>query len=204
MTKSGVLRSSTEKPREPSPGGKIGDEKHSPKPDNPVPEENAPRSEDVTEGTEGSAAGGQRDATGSLATPRSASPTQPSAGNDSPPDVEIIPAPATKKSKSKGESSRAAPPQVPAAAPAPVIDVRWEASKLPLDVAIFNSARAAGGVDRIKKFLQVVVIVGGTSMIPGMVHALESRSVVFLSELYLARALVMGPTSPTLDQKWRA
>lgn len=170
---------STEKPREPSPGGKIGDEKHTPKPDDPVPDENPPRSETVTEGPEGTAAAIQREAEGSVETPqRSASPTQPSAGNESPPDVEIIPAPGTKKSQSKakgeGSSRSAAPPPIPAPA-APSIDVRWEASKLPLDVAIFNSARAAGGVDRIKKFLQVVVIVGGTSMIPGMVHALESR-----------------------------
>ncbi|CAE6409631.1 unnamed protein product [Rhizoctonia solani] len=118
---------------------------------------------------------------------RSASPAQPPiapandpAGEDRAPSVEIIPEPdaTTKPSKSKGTAPVTAPSPVaaPTPAPAPVqIDVRWEASKLPLDVAIFNSTRAAGGVDRIKKFLQVVVIVGGTSMIPGMVHALESR-----------------------------
>ncbi|KAG9103247.1 actin-like protein arp8 [Ceratobasidium sp. 370] len=98
------------------------------------------------------------------ATVRSVSPTQP------PPPSASTP---TSRARTPG------PVPVVAAAPVsiapPVIDVRWEASKLPLDVAIFNSARAAGGVDRIKKFLQVVVVVGGTSMIPGMVHALESR-----------------------------
>lgn len=55
------------------------------------------------------------------------------------------------------------------------IDVCFEASKLPLDVAIFNSARAAGGDDKIRKYLQAVLVIGGTALIPGMAHALESR-----------------------------
>jgi len=55
------------------------------------------------------------------------------------------------------------------------IDVCFEASKLPLDVAIFNSARAAGGDEKIRKYLQAVLVVGGTALIPGMAHALESR-----------------------------
>lgn len=60
------------------------------------------------------------------------------------------------------------------------IDVPFEASKLPLDVAIFNSARAAGGDEKIRKYLQAVLVVGGTALIPGMSHALESRSVLVL------------------------
>lgn len=59
------------------------------------------------------------------------------------------------------------------------IDVVFEASKLPLDVAIFNSARAAGGDDKIRKYLQAVLVVGGSALIPGMAHALESRCVFF-------------------------
>ncbi|GJE93211.1 actin-like ATPase domain-containing protein [Phanerochaete sordida] len=55
------------------------------------------------------------------------------------------------------------------------IDVCFEASKLPLDVAIFNSARAAGGDDKIRKYLQAVLVVGGCALVPGMAHALESR-----------------------------
>lgn len=55
------------------------------------------------------------------------------------------------------------------------IDVCFEASKLPLDVAIFNSARAAGGDEKIRKYLQAVLIIGGTALVPGMPHALESR-----------------------------
>lgn len=55
------------------------------------------------------------------------------------------------------------------------IDVCFEASKLPLDVAIFNSARAAGGDERIRKYLQAVLVIGGTALIPGMGLALESR-----------------------------
>ncbi|KAI0718003.1 actin-like ATPase domain-containing protein [Cerioporus squamosus] len=79
-----------------------------------------------------------------------------------------------------------AAPAVPAQAhhpPIPVsmsygafnIDVSFEASKLPLDVAIFNSARAAGGDEKIRKYLQAVLVIGGTALVPGMAHALESR-----------------------------
>jgi hypothetical protein len=57
------------------------------------------------------------------------------------------------------------------------IDVCFEASKLPLDVAIFNSARASGGDDKIRKHLQAVLVIGGSALIPGMAHALESRQV---------------------------
>lgn len=57
------------------------------------------------------------------------------------------------------------------------IDVCFEASKLPLDVAIFNSARASGGDDKIRKHLQAVLVIGGSALIPGMAHALESRFV---------------------------
>ena len=59
------------------------------------------------------------------------------------------------------------------------IDVSFEASKLPLDVAIFNSARAAGGDEKIRKYLQAVLVIGGSALIPGMAHALESRFVSF-------------------------
>lgn len=55
------------------------------------------------------------------------------------------------------------------------IDIYFEASKLPMDVAIFNSARAAGGDEKIRKYLQAVLVIGGTALIPGMAHALESR-----------------------------
>jgi actin-related protein 8 len=55
------------------------------------------------------------------------------------------------------------------------IDICFEASKLPMDVAIFNSARAAGGDEKIRKYLQAVLVIGGTALIPGMAHALESR-----------------------------
>lgn len=57
------------------------------------------------------------------------------------------------------------------------IDVCFEASKLPLDVAIFNSARASGGDEKIRKYLQAVLVIGGTARISGMAHALESRYV---------------------------
>ena len=51
------------------------------------------------------------------------------------------------------------------------IDVCFEASKLPLDAC----ARAAGGDEKIRKYLQAVLVIGGTPLVPGMAHALESR-----------------------------
>ena len=65
--------------------------------------------------------------------------------------------------------------QQPSKDAAAQIDLQLEASKLPLDVAIFNSARAAGGDDKIRKYLQAVLVVGGTALTPGVGHALESR-----------------------------
>ncbi|KAJ7247608.1 hypothetical protein B0H12DRAFT_1124689 [Mycena haematopus] len=66
-------------------------------------------------------------------------------------------------------------PAVPRHAGGFGIDVCFEASKLPLDVAIFNSARAAGGDEKIRKYLQAVLVIGGSANIPGMAHGLESR-----------------------------
>ena len=73
-------------------------------------------------------------------------------------------------------AAHAPPPlPVPVAFGAFNIDVSFEASKLPLDVAIFNSARAAGGDEKIRKYLQAVLVIGGSALVPGMAHALESR-----------------------------
>lgn len=58
-------------------------------------------------------------------------------------------------------------------------DVCFEASKLPLDIAIFNSTRATGGEEKIRKYLQAVLVVGGTALTQGIVHALESRYLFF-------------------------
>jgi actin-related protein 8 len=65
-----------------------------------------------------------------------------------------------------------APPLV---SPSLRYDAAYEAAKLPLDVAIFNSMRGAGGDDRVRKYLQAILVVGGGSHVPGMNHALESR-----------------------------
>ena len=77
--------------------------------------------------------------------------------------------------------------QQPVKDAAPQIDLLLEASKLPLDVAIFNSARAAGGDDKIRKYLQAVLVVGGTALTPGMAHALESRYASFVPRDFYER-----------------
>lgn len=66
------------------------------------------------------------------------------------------------------------------------LDIAFEASKLPMDVAIFNSARAAGGDEKIRKYLQAVLVVGGTALIPGISHALESRCAPAASVMWCA------------------
>jgi len=86
--------------------------------------------------------------------------------------------PASQQQQQQQPSGQAQGPsqsQQPSKDAAPQIDLLLEASKLPLDVAIFNSARAAGGDDKIRKYLQAVLVVGGTALTQGMAHALESR-----------------------------
>ena len=106
------------------------------------------------------------------------------AGADAP--IEIIDVDDTDTKTTTPAAVAPQPAQHPQAAPPPMIpiayrafnlDVSFEASKLPLDVAIFNSARAAGGDEKIRKYLQAVLVVGGTALVPGMAHALESRYV---------------------------
>ncbi|KAI0032652.1 hypothetical protein K488DRAFT_78343 [Vararia minispora EC-137] len=91
-------------------------------------------------------------------------------------DVDVVgetkPAPSTSTSTSTALPS---PPKTATPAIRHDIDIAFEASKLPLDVAIFNSTRAGGGHDKIRKYLQSVLVVGGTALVPGMSHALESR-----------------------------
>ncbi|KDQ61367.1 hypothetical protein JAAARDRAFT_203897 [Jaapia argillacea MUCL 33604] len=113
----------------------------------------------------------------------STSTPTPNPIGDNPMDVDGA---ETDAAKAKAKSAPGSAKQVaPTPAPAPMfqptypggfaIDVCFEASKLPLDVAIFNSARAAGGDEKIRKYLQAVLVVGGSALVPGMGHALESR-----------------------------
>ena len=63
------------------------------------------------------------------------------------------------------------------------IDVPFEASKLPLDVAVFNSARGASEnalAPLVAKFLENVLLVGGGSLVPGLGHILQQRCALFV------------------------
>jgi hypothetical protein len=63
------------------------------------------------------------------------------------------------------------------------IDVPFEASKLPLDVAVFNSARGASEnalAPLVAKFLENVLLVGGGSLVPGLAHMLQQRCAFFV------------------------
>jgi actin-related protein 8 len=116
---------------------------------------------------------------------RSTRPSSPAPGGGEPMDIEgegntnhkATPPPAsnTPTAAATGAAAAGGGGEGPLDAPAFSIDVCFEASKLPLDVAIVNSVRAAGGDEKIRKYLQAVLVVGGTALIPGLAHALESR-----------------------------
>lgn len=58
------------------------------------------------------------------------------------------------------------------------IDVPFETSKLPLDVAVFNSARGAAEnapASVVSKFLETVLLVGGGSLVRGLAEILQQR-----------------------------
>lgn len=60
------------------------------------------------------------------------------------------------------------------------IDVPFETSKLPLDVAVFNSARGAtenAPASVVSKFLETILLVGGGSLVRGLAEMLQQRYV---------------------------
>ncbi|KAF5350283.1 hypothetical protein D9758_007801 [Tetrapyrgos nigripes] len=139
----------------------------------PVPAENSPDQQDASVLTQ--------DTSGPSAEPRPA-PAEGSTDvsmdvidveNETKPSISQTQKQAQQSPSKSGPSAES---QVPTPFPGEFgIDVCFEASKLPLDVAIFNSARAAGGDEKIRKYLQAVLVIGGTARISGMAHALESR-----------------------------
>lgn len=81
-----------------------------------------------------------------------------------------------------------APPSAPvAAAPvaaaaavvanfkAPNVDIRREAGKIPLHIAVVQSILAAGLEDRMRRICNSVLIVGGTANVHNIGFAIESR-----------------------------
>lgn len=111
-----------------------------------------------------------------------------SAGGDAP--IEITDVDDTDTKATTPAAVAPQPAQHPQAAPLPMIsvayraynlDVSSEASKLPLDVAVFNSAHTAGGDEKIRKYLQAVLV----ALVFGMAHTLESRYIANSSILHL-------------------
>ncbi|KAI4518592.1 actin-like ATPase domain-containing protein [Schizophyllum commune Loenen D] len=103
---------------------------------------------------------------GSKATTTSASPV-----DDSPMDVDGQDAQAT--APSAPPAQQITETQQPIEPPKP-LDIFYEASKTPLDAALFNSIRIAGE-DRISKYLTSVLITGGPTRTHWMAEALMSR-----------------------------
>ncbi|BGP33154.1 Actin-like protein arp8 [Rhodotorula toruloides] len=85
------------------------------------------------------------------------------------------PAPETGTATPKAVAAALASPAVQPGI-APTVDVRYESSKLPLDVAIVESIMAAGPTeDRLKKVAANILVVGGTGGIHNIGFAVESR-----------------------------
>ncbi|UZJ54583.1 hypothetical protein CBS101457_003903 [Exobasidium rhododendri] len=75
------------------------------------------------------------------------------------------------------------------------IDVPWEASKVPLDFAVWNSIQAsitnlgsAGtSEERIRRMMSNIICTGGTALIPGIGFALEARLNNYLFQWYTSQ-----------------
>ncbi|KAM0750707.1 actin-like ATPase domain-containing protein [Meredithblackwellia eburnea MCA 4105] len=57
----------------------------------------------------------------------------------------------------------------------PILNIRYEAGKIPLDVAVVESIVAAGTEDRMKRLCQNVLVVGGSAAIHNVGFAVETR-----------------------------
>jgi actin-related protein 8 len=98
--------------------------------------------------------------------------------------------PAPNKNGHINGSKPAAP--APATPSVPTIDVPWEASKVPLDFAVWNSIQAsisnlgsAGtSEERIRKMTSNIICTGGTALIPGIGIALEARLNNYVAQWY--------------------
>lgn len=91
----------------------------------------------------------------------------------------VEPTPATSASPPP-VSRHPTPSAIAAVAPSQEIDIRIEAGKIPLHIAVMESILAAGTPDRQKRLSQNVLIVGGTSLIHNVGFAIESRFVSLL------------------------
>lgn len=82
---------------------------------------------------------------------------------------------------SSAQGHEATLPEIKRSPSPPPLDVQFESSKIPLDLAIFHSIQSStagagvGGPDRLKKMLGCILVVGGTALTPGMLGGLDSR-----------------------------
>lgn len=67
------------------------------------------------------------------------------------------------------------PTRVAVPGPPTAIDIKIEAGKIPLHIAVMESILAAGTPDRQKRLSQNVLLVGGTARIHNVGFAIESR-----------------------------
>ncbi|VDB94262.1 unnamed protein product [Peniophora sp. CBMAI 1063] len=92
-------------------------------------------------------------------------------------------------------------PPTPDSTPIQQIDIPYEASQLPLDVAIYNCCRGVENEARLKKWLSSVLLVGGTSQVPGMSYQIESRlqSIIMQSYPDASRSITVLPAPKEVD-----
>ncbi|KZV74529.1 actin-like ATPase domain-containing protein [Peniophora sp. CONT] len=93
------------------------------------------------------------------------------------------------------------PPPTETVEPVHQVDVPFEASQLPLDVAIYNCCRGVENEPRLKKWVSSVLLVGGTSQIPGMSYQIESRlqSIVNNGHTEATRSITVLPVPKDVD-----
>ena len=88
---------------------------------------------------------------------------------------------------------------------APTIDIPWEASKVPLDFAVWNSIQAsianlgsAGtSEERVRRMTANIICTGGTAHIPAIGFALEARLNNYLSQWYTNQGKDASSSGPT-------
>lgn len=141
----------------------------------------APSSEQGVKAEDGAALvglSGETTADGDTVMGSEATPTQASEAPALSPSVQDV---HMEDRQSSASLRNTLPPQVKRS-PSPLpLDVQFESSKIPLDLAIFHSIQSStagagvGGPDRLKKMLGCILVVGGTALTPGMLGGLDSR-----------------------------
>ena len=84
------------------------------------------------------------------------------------------------------------------------IDYLAESSKLPLDVAVFESICQSGAEDKVKRVATNILIVGGVGNLQGIGWALQSRCACLLVRLSILTDFIVCRLEPLMRQRFPA